>query len=63
MAKWLKLHVIYPFAISPHSCYRTTLLNTKVLNFTVSKEKLCKIMSELCRISINLITFGRYVAK
>src|SRR6218665_1652083 len=46
MAKWLKLYVIYPFVTSPHSCYRTTLLNTKVLNFTVSKEnseKLCQI--------------------
>src|SRR6218665_1042843 len=40
MAKWLKLYVIYPFATSPHSCNCTTLLNTKVLNFTVSKKKL-----------------------
>jgi len=40
MAKWLKFYAIYSFSTSPHSCYRATLLNTKVLNFTVSKEKL-----------------------
>src|SRR6218665_241147 len=35
------------------------LVYTKVLNFTVYQEKLRKILSELCRISINLITFGK----
>jgi len=45
MAKWLKLYVIDPFSTSPHSSYRTALLNTKVLIFTVSTEnceKLCQ---------------------
>src|SRR6218665_3059846 len=40
MEKWLKLHIIYSFSTSPHSCCRYTLLNTKVLNFTVYKEKM-----------------------
>src|SRR6218665_3675417 len=40
MEKWLKLHIIYSFSTSPHSCCRCTLLNTKVLNFTVYKEKM-----------------------
>jgi len=57
MAKWLKLYVIYPFYTSltlPHlvkhksdgvacSRHQCTLLNTKVLNFKVSKEKLEKL--------------------
>src|SRR6218665_2315404 len=38
MAKWLKVYATYTFSTSPHSCYRTTLLNTKVPNFTVSRE-------------------------
>src|SRR6218665_1280692 len=40
MAKWLKLYFMYPFPTSLHSYYRTILLNTKLLNFTVSKERL-----------------------
>jgi len=40
MAKWLKFYAIFTFSTSPHSYYRTTLLNTKVYNFTVSQEKL-----------------------
>jgi len=43
MTKWPKLYAIYTFSTSPHSCHRTTLLNTKVLNFTVSQEKAVKI--------------------
>jgi len=38
MGKWLKLYSTYTFSTSPHSCYRTTLLNTKVPDFTVSRE-------------------------
>jgi len=30
MTKWLKLYAMYTFSIPPHSCHRTTLLNTKV---------------------------------
>jgi len=29
MTKWLKLYATYTFSTSPHSCYCTTLLNTK----------------------------------
>src|SRR6218665_4089593 len=55
---------IYIFHLtSPHSRYRTTLLNTKVQNFTVSQENCETILSELCSISINLIIFGRYMTK
>ena len=43
--------------------YRTTLLNTKVPDFTVSQENCEQILSELCPISINLITFGRHMTK
>jgi len=57
MAKWLKFDATYTFSTAPHSCYRTTLLNTIVPFFTVSQENCEKIMSELCPISINLITF------
>jgi len=39
MSKWLKLNAIYTFFSSPYSCHRTTLLNTKVLNFTSFQEK------------------------
>ena len=67
MAKWLNFCAAYTFSASPHSCYRTTLLNTKVQNFTVSQKNCEKIMSELSPISINLnyylITFGRYMKK
>src|SRR6218665_4148790 len=35
--KWLKLYAMYTFSTSPHSRHRTTLLNTKVLYFTVSQ--------------------------
>ena len=63
MAKWLRFYATYTFSTSPHSGYRTTLLNTKVLNFTVSQENCEKILSELCPISINLITFSRYMTK
>src|SRR6218665_1526585 len=38
MAKWLKCYAPYTVSTSPHSCYRTTLLNTKVPNFTASQE-------------------------
>jgi len=63
MENWLKCYATYTFSTSPHSCYRTTLLNTKVSNFTVSQENCEKIMPELCLISINLITSGRYMTK
>jgi len=46
MAKWLKIYATYTFFTSPHSCYRTTLLNTKVPNFRVSQEN--KIAETLC---------------
>jgi len=59
MAKWLKFYAAYTFSTSPHSCYCTTLLNTKVPNLTVSQENCEKIMSERYPIYINLITFGR----
>src|SRR6218665_233216 len=39
------------------------LVKYKVLNFTVFQENCEKILSELCPISINLITFGRYMTK
>src|SRR6218665_850105 len=52
---------IYIFHLT--SRYRTTLLTTKVPNFTVSQENCENIVSELCPISINLITFGRYMTK
>jgi len=57
MTKQLKLHAIYrPIHFPPHS---TTLLNTKVQNFTMSQKNCGKfILLELCQISINLITFG-----
>jgi len=45
MEKLLKFYATYTFSTSPHSCYRTTLSNTKVPNFTVSEEnceKLCQ---------------------
>src|SRR6218665_1232924 len=35
MTEYLKFYVIYTFSISPHSSRRTTLLNTKVLNFCI----------------------------
>jgi len=38
MVKWLNFYATYTFSTSPHSCYHTTLLNTKVPNFTVSKQ-------------------------
>jgi len=38
MAKWLKFYAAYTFSTSRHSSYCTTLLNTKVPNFTVSQE-------------------------
>src|SRR6218665_2575829 len=38
MEKWLKFYATYTFSTSPHSCYRTTLLNTKVPTFTASQE-------------------------
>src|SRR6218665_1410936 len=60
MAKWLKFYATYTFSTSPHSCSRTTLLNTKVPNFTVSQENCEKILPERYPIYINLITFGRY---
>src|SRR6218665_2810137 len=60
MKKWLKFYATYTFSTSPHSRYRTALLNTKVLNFTVSQENCETILSELCSISINLIIFGRH---
>ena len=63
MAKWLTFYATYTFSTLPHSCYRTTLLNTKVPNFTVSQENCEKMLSELCPISIKLITFGRYMTK
>ena len=37
------------------------MLNTKVLNFTVFRKNCEKIMSELCGIFINLITFDQYM--
>jgi len=40
MTEWLKFYAIYTFATSPHSSHRTTLSNTKVLNFTVSQKKM-----------------------
>src|SRR6218665_2298663 len=46
MAKWLKFVAPYTFSTSPHSCYRTTLLNTKVPNFTASQENCEKIISD-----------------
>src|SRR6218665_1754939 len=61
MAKWLNFYATYTLFTSPHSCYHTTLLNTKVPNFTVSQENCEQIMSELFPISINLITFSRYM--
>jgi len=61
MEKWLKLYATNIFSTSPRSCYRTTLLNTKVPNFTGSQENFEKFMSDLFPISINLITFGRYM--
>src|SRR6218665_2012057 len=48
MKKWLKFYATYTFSTSPHSRYRTTLLNTKVLNFIVSQENCETILSELC---------------
>ena len=63
MKKCLEFYATYTFSTSPHSCYRTTLSNTKVLNFTVSQENCEKIISELYPISINLITFSRYMTK
>src|SRR6218665_1391260 len=38
MEKWLKCYAPYTFSTSPHSCYRSTLLNTKVPNLTASQE-------------------------
>src|SRR6218665_4023591 len=61
--KWLKFYATYTFSTSPHSRYRTTLLNTKSLNVTVSQENCETIPSELCSISIILIIFGRYMTK
>jgi len=54
MTEWLKLWAIYTFYTSPHSSHRTTLLNTKVLHFTVSQKKCEKfILPELRQVSIN----------
>src|SRR6218665_3861311 len=35
MTEYLKFYAIYTFSISPYSSRRTTLLNTKVLNFCI----------------------------
>jgi len=52
---------MYTFPTSPHSSHRHTLLNTKVLNFTVSPQNYCEkfIVLELRQLCINLITFGK----
>src|SRR6218665_3299124 len=59
MTKGLQFYAMYTFSTSPHSFHRTTLLNTKVLQFTVSRKN-CEtfILSELRQLSINLIAFG-----
>jgi len=57
MTKWLKLYAIYEFSTSPHSSHRTTLLNTKLLKFTVSQQKL-KIYS--VRISLYFHQFSNF---
>src|SRR6218665_207735 len=36
MRKWLELYFLSTLSTSPYSCYRTTLLNTKVLNFYIT---------------------------
>jgi len=38
MEKWLKFYATYSFSTSLDSCYRTTLLNTKLQKFTLSQE-------------------------
>src|SRR6218665_4008241 len=38
MEKWLQFYAISIFSTSPRSCYCTTLLNTKVPNFTVFRK-------------------------
>src|SRR6218665_843886 len=56
-----KLYIIYSFSTSPHSCYRTTMLNTKVLNFTVSKEKLKNYVRTLSYFHHSFIhSFGHF---
>src|SRR6218665_1134296 len=37
MEKWLELYPIYALSTSSHSCHRTTLLNTEVLNFYITQ--------------------------
>src|SRR6218665_2149690 len=39
MKKWLELYSIQKIFTSPNSCQRTTLLNTKVLNFYITHKK------------------------
>src|SRR6218665_1453843 len=54
---------IYIFT-SPYSSHHTTLLNTKVINFTVYQKNCEKfILSELLQLSTNFITFCRSMTK